>query len=204
MWAPFGWCVVGPVTGESGTENIGCNVITITDSAAMFNPQTEEFFLNDILSVKPDVNSPVGAEEKNALVILEKETQFCDRRHVVGLHWQADNVQLPDDRSATQRRLQSSERKYEAITIYRAPMERGPKLPKWRTSSQAVLKFLPDAAASTHDQSPENLPVKRTTNLVRDFNQDAYLSHPKAPDARDHVPVLYPAEQSSELRLWLE
>ena len=59
---------------------------------------------------------------------------------------------------------------------------------------------MPDAAASTHDQDPEDPPVKQTISLVLSFNQDAFLSHPKAPDDGDHVPVLYLAEQSSELR----
>ena len=107
LLTPFGWCVVGPVTAESGIEKIGCNVITITDPASIFNRRVEAFFLNDILSVKPDVNSPFRAEEKNALYILEMETQFSNRRHVVILRWQGDNVQLPENLSAARRRLQS-------------------------------------------------------------------------------------------------
>ena len=186
-----------------GTEKISCNVITITDPAVIFNRPAEEIPLNDTFSAKPDVNLPVGAEEENASVILEEETQFCSRRHEVGLSWQADMVQLPDTRSTALRRLQSSERKYEAATIHRVQIERGAKLAISRFSSPADLKLLPDAAASTHAQDPEDLPVKQTISLVRDFNQDAFLGHPKAPDDGDHLPVLYPAEQSSGLHTQL-
>ena len=199
LFTPFGWCVVGPVPEVCGTEKISCNVITITDPAVIFNRPAEEIPLNDTFSAKPDVNLPVGAEEENASVILEEETQFCSRRHEVGLSWQADKVQLPDTRSTALRRLQSSERKYEAATIHRVQIERGAKLAISRYSSPADLKLLSDAAASTHAQDPEDLPVKQTISLVRDFNQDAFLGHPKAPDDGDHLPVLYPAEQSSGL-----
>ena len=101
--------------------------------------------------------------------------------------------------SGQSRRLQSSGIKYVDITVHRALLECGFKFVNSRSSIQVDLKFLPDAAASTHDQDPEDQPAKQTISLVRDFNQDAFLSNPKAPDNGDHVPVLYLAELSPHL-----
>ena len=102
--------------------------------------------------------------------------------------------------SGQSRRLQSSGIKYVDITVHRALLECGFKFVNSRSSIQVDLKFLPDAAASTHDQDPEDLPVKQTISLVWDIYQDAFLSHTKAPDDGNHEPMLYLAEQSSELR----
>jgi len=107
----FGWCVVGPVTGENNIDKINCNRITVSDPETTFNKLVEDFFLNDTFGTKPDVKLPIGAEEKRALNILENTTRLNNGRYEVGLLWRADDINLPDNRSTAMRRLLSLEKR---------------------------------------------------------------------------------------------
>ena len=106
----FGWCVVGPVTGERGTEKIGCNTITVKDPAVIFTHLVEDFFLNNTFGTKPDIKLPVGAEEQRAVPILEETTKFVDGHFEVGLLRRSDGAHVPNNFPAALRRFYSTER----------------------------------------------------------------------------------------------
>ena len=121
LLTPFGWCVVGPVTGERGTERIDCNAITMKDPAAIFTRLVEDFFLNDTLGTKPDVKLPVGAEEQRAISILEETTKFADGHFEVGLLRRSDDAHVPNNFPTALRRFDSTERKRTLQDVRRWP-----------------------------------------------------------------------------------
>ena len=103
------WCLSGhlPRTVRRFTGAQSCTTTTMQDDTALAN-QVKRWWDMEAYASQRQVD-PRSVEDKRALELLERTTEYTGERYSIGLLWTADNLQLPNNYGVAKAQLLSLE-----------------------------------------------------------------------------------------------
>ena len=136
---PLGWVITGTLQGVPAPKELNIN---FTSCDKKLHDQIENFWNLDAFGTRNDYVSRNGTDAKehstlashnlsredmHAVDILQRTTKMRSGHYETGLLWRNEEVQLPNNRSEAERRMQSLKRKFSSQPDleerYRAVME---------------------------------------------------------------------------------
>ncbi|KAK3748900.1 hypothetical protein QZH41_002891 [Actinostola sp. cb2023] len=108
----FGWTLTGSIKSVVPPERLHVmHVHRVRNAEEQLLQCVEEWWRTVAFGTKYENETPRSVEDKKALEILENTVKHLGDRYEVGMLWRDQDVEFPDNRAMSEKRLKSTERR---------------------------------------------------------------------------------------------